>query len=524
MFDRGARKRVRRLERRAGIWLDEAREGAQRLGVEAREQAQRLGARLREAGERAAGALRPAGRADRGEPDGDSRRGSGAGSRRALRAGASAAAGPAATALARVARRRGRRGARLLVAAGAAAGAWAIARRVRDARLPSWSGRVALVTGGTRGLGLWIARELAAEGCRLVICARDDAELARAARDLRERGAEVLALRCDVTSEEEVAAMVAHALERFGRVDVLVNNAGTIDVGPVEHARLEDFRRAHRVICEGALHCTLALLPHFLARQSGHLINVSSLGGRIALPHLLPYDTAKFALQGLSEGLRAELAPRGICVTTLVPGTLRTGSFWNARFKGQRTRELVWFALGSSLPGLSMSARRAARAAVRGARRGQAEVVVPGYAKVLTRLHGVAPATASAVAARVARALPAPSATDGEALEGRWVADELSPRQRRWLERGTVLGRRAGRDALQPDAGEGPSLAERAGPVARRVGGGILLLAGIRRGGLLGLAAGACGAVLLGQEAPPLSRAQRARQALTALVPRGGAR
>lgn len=388
---------------------------------------------------------------------------------------------------------------RSLLAAGAAAGALAFAYARRDARIGSWCGRVALVTGGTRGFGLLLARELASDGCSVAICARDETELRRAQEDLLEWGADVLAVRCDVTDQRQVEQMVGRVLERFGRIDVLVNNAGGIGVGPIESATVEDFRHAREVIFDGAVHCVLAVLPKMLERGGGHVINVSSIGGRIAMPHLVPYDSAKFALTGFSEGLRAELAPQGICVTTVFPGTMRTGSYRNAMFKGRRDGEFTWFALASTLPWLSTSAERVARAAIRGAKLGKAEVIVPFHAKVLTLLHGVAPATTGAVAGWLARALPGSPGTDGEAVEGRRVEEGLSSGQRRWLEPMTVLGRRDGRRALPGNGQAGysrPNVGE-AERVLSGAAGGILALGGLRRGGALGLATSALGCYLI---------------------------
>jgi hypothetical protein len=220
---------------------------------------------------------------------------------------------------------------------------------------------------------------------------------------------------------------------------------------------------------------------------------------------MLPYDSAKFALTGFSEGLRAELGPRGICVTTVFPGTMRTGSYRRAEFKGRTEAEYAWFALASALPFLSTSAEHAARAVVRGARRGQAEVVVPLYAKLLTRLHGLAPATAGAVASVIGRLLPEPpepSGQAGEFVEGREVEARLPAERVVWLDRLTALGRHAGERTLQ-ETGSAPHEPGRASiPAEERIvgglAGGVLLVEGLRRGGTLGAAAGVFGGLLLG--------------------------
>src|SRR5436189_333912 len=234
-------------------------------------------------------------------------------------------------------------------------------------------GQVALVTGGSRGLGLLLAREFAREGCRVVICARDEPELRRAEQDLAARGAEALAVPCDVADRAQVNRLIQTATDHFGRVDVLVNNAGIIQAGPVELMGLHDFEEALAVMYWGVVYPTFAVLPQMRARRSGRIVNVTSIGGKVSVPHLLPYCAAKFAAVGFSEGLRTELAGTGVSVTTIAPGLMRTGSSFNALFKGRREEEYRLFALLSSLPPFSMDAERAASTIMRGARRGAAE-------------------------------------------------------------------------------------------------------------------------------------------------------
>src|SRR5690242_17964739 len=213
-----------------------------------------------------------------------------------------------------------------LVAAGLALALGLAARealaRSREADL---HGAVALVTGGSRGLGFALSRELARQGCRLAICARDQAELAAARSELEGAGAEVLAFPCDVSERHQVATMLEAVIQRYGRIDILINNAGIIVVAPIETLTHADFERVLAVNFWGMLNPTLAVLPWMRERRAGHIVNIASIGGKIAVPHLLPYTCAKFADVGLSEGLRAELADDGITVTTVVPGLMRTG-------------------------------------------------------------------------------------------------------------------------------------------------------------------------------------------------------
>ena len=268
-------------------------------------------------------------------------------------------------------------------AATAVVASWWLWRRIRRRRT-SLARHVAIVTGGSRGLGFLIARELAREGCRVVICARDEAALVRARDELRAAGAaQVIALPCDVSDPEQVEAMVLETQRRFGQIDVLVNNAGIIQVAPVDALSLSDFQRAMDIDFWGTVNTTLAVLPAMRARRSGRIVNVTSIGGKVAVPHLLPYDCAKFAAVGFSEGLRAELARAGVSVTTIVPGLMRTGSHQFAEFRGKPAAEHAWFGLAASTPGLAISARRAARRIVRAAKRRKAEVVIGVPAKIL---------------------------------------------------------------------------------------------------------------------------------------------
>src|SRR5262245_60855164 len=194
----------------------------------------------------------------------------------------------------------------VLLAAGAGA-VWAIRTLVRQQRYLDLNGRSVLVTGGSRVLGLVLARELVREGARVAICARDPDELERARPDLEEHGGTVLAVPCDVGDVDRVGEMVEIVRRRFGGIDVLINNAGVIQVGPVEVMTLDDFREAMQINYWGAVHTTLAVLPEMRRRRAGQIVNISSIGGKISVPHLLPYSASKFALTGFSEGLRAEL-------------------------------------------------------------------------------------------------------------------------------------------------------------------------------------------------------------------------
>ena len=281
-------------------------------------------------------------------------------------------------------------------------------------------GKHVLITGGSRGLGLVLARELAAAGARLTLCSRDSNELLRAEADLTERGARVAVVECDVTDRERVREMVAIAQRSNGPVDVLINNAGVIRVGPVEEMREEDYEQSLRTHFWACLHTTNAVLPEMKARRAGRIVNIASIGGKVAVPHLLPYSVGKFALVGFSNGLRAEVVRHGITVTTICPGLMRTGSHLNAEFKGRHAEEYAWFAASNGIPGLSMNAVSAARAILDACAIGDAEVVLGLPAKVAVAAQAVCPnltADAMAVVNRVV--LPEPGGIGPAIARGR---------------------------------------------------------------------------------------------------------
>ena len=308
-------------------------------------------------------------------------------------------------------------------------------------------GAVALVTGGSRGLGLALSRELTQQGCRLAICARDESELEAARIDLQQFGAEVLAIPCDVSDQAQVAAMVETVTQHYGRIDILINNAGIIVVAPVETLTHADFERVMAVNFWGVLNPTLAVLPAMRARGSGRIVNITSIGGKISVPHLLPYSCAKFAAVGFSEGLRAELADTGISVTTVVPGLMRTGSHLHAEFGGEQQAEYRWFALGASAPyPVAIGTDRAARLIVRAAKRGQADCTYPVSALVAARLSGLLPSATTNVLTLVDRLLPQPPRQPAGTSTGAAIEADLDAPL---LRAATVLGRSAAEEYKQ---------------------------------------------------------------------------
>jgi NAD(P)-dependent dehydrogenase (short-subunit alcohol dehydrogenase family) len=304
-------------------------------------------------------------------------------------------------------------------------------------------GRAVFITGGSRGLGLAIAMECARRGGNVAICARDFDELDRATERLRKYGTEVCALTCDVRNADQIASAIRRAYEHFGRLDMLVNNAGTIAVGPFESMTSEDYQDAMDTHFWAMHYAVEAALPIFRQQSLGRIVNVTSIGGKVSVPHLLPYSVSKFAAVGYSEGLRAELGPMNISVTTVCPGLMRTGSPRNAWFKAQHRKEYTWFTLSDVLPGFSISARSAARAIVDAALRGDAEIVLSLPAQIITLVHGVAPGLTANLMKIGARLMPGPGGIDRQKRRGAESSTALTESPL------TVLGKKAEREYNQ---------------------------------------------------------------------------
>jgi short-subunit dehydrogenase len=304
-------------------------------------------------------------------------------------------------------------------------------------------GQVVAITGGSRGLGFALALEFAQRGAKLAICARDEETLREAEHRLHAYGAEVLAVRFDVSHQHQAESFIRQVEERFGRIDVLVNNAGTISVGPFEAQRLEDFEDAMATMYWGVVYTTLAAYPGMQRRRSGHITNITSIGGKVAIPHLLPYSGAKFAAVGFSEGLRSEVAKDGIKVTTIVPGLMRTGSHMNALFKGDHHKEYAWFSLGATLPVVAMNAHRAARKIVDATARGAAELVLTPQAKLLALAHGIAPGVIADALGVSNRLMPGTGSRHPQRFTGK---ESETPMTRSFV---TAMGRKAGHELNQ---------------------------------------------------------------------------
>lgn len=256
-------------------------------------------------------------------------------------------------------------------------------------------GKIVVVTGGARGLGLVLARQLISRGARVALCSRHATEVQRARDELVSRGGTVFAATCDVTERDQLTHFLSQVEAALGPVDVLINNPGVIQVGPLELMNAQEYDAALRVHFWAPLHATFAVVPQMRRRHAGRIVNITSIAAKVPVPHLLPYSASKFAAYGFSTGLRAELARGGVKVTTVCPGP-------------------------------SMSVERAARQIIDACERGDAEVVLSMPARLLARVSSLAPSWVQNLFGLVDRLLPGPRGGSAQRVEGKDT-------QPRWL-------------------------------------------------------------------------------------------
>jgi len=299
--------------------------------------------------------------------------------------------------------------------------------------------KVVLITGGSRGLGLAMAKEFGHQGSRLALCARDAEELQNARDLLIREGIQVDTFVCDVTKKNEVESLLGQVIGRFGHVDVLINNAGLISVAPLDSLDESDFEKAMDLMFWGPFHMTMAVLPHMKKLTGAQIINIASVGGRVSVPHLLPYSCAKFALVGFSSGLAAELQSRNIDVLTVCPGLMRTGSYLKAEFKGKVENEFGWFSVLGNLPGFSVAADYAARQIRDAAQRRKHHLIISLPAKILIAADAVVPELTQTIFGTVNALLPGPGPKDSA------TGESVNPKFGALFQMLTTLGRQAAR-------------------------------------------------------------------------------
>jgi short-subunit dehydrogenase len=251
--------------------------------------------------------------------------------------------------------------------------------------MATYAGKVALITGASAGIGAALAREFAREGADLVLAARREDRLRELAREIEATGRHAIVVGCDVTRDGDLARAVAAAVERYGRLDIAIANAGFGVVGPVEDLTLDDFRRQLETNVLGVLRTLYASLPE-LRKTRGQFVVVGSVAGHVPTPGTSAYNMSKFAVRGFAESIHGELAASGVSVTLVSPG------FVDSDIRRVDNHGKVHESAPDPVPAwLRMPTDRAARTMVRAIRRRRREVVVTGHGKALVFLYRHAP-------------------------------------------------------------------------------------------------------------------------------------
>ncbi|MES3038589.1 MAG: SDR family oxidoreductase [Bdellovibrionota bacterium] len=276
-----------------------------------------------------------------------------------------------------------------------------------ESKSVNFYGQSVVITGGSRGLGLALAKRLVFEGAKVALLARDEKELQRAVQMLKEfNSIDVLTIACDVTNDTELHNALTAVVTTFGSIDLLINNAGAIMVSPFEFTTKKDFEAQMALHLYAPMSAIRWCLPHLLKSPVGRIVNICSMGGKVAVPHMLPYDTSKFALAGFSQGITAEFEQLGLPVTTVYPALMKTGSPIQAVFKGDHEKEFAWFAAADVFPGISLEADEAAKKIIAAAKEGQQELVLSGLAQLRMGTATIFPELMAYLMARINRWMP----------------------------------------------------------------------------------------------------------------------
>lgn len=308
-----------------------------------------------------------------------------------------------------------------------AATAYLTYKAIKSPNILQLEDKVVLITGGSRGLGLVLARQLAQQGAHIVICVRRQDELDKAVEQVRAQGGRISAFQCDVADKAAVEKMIDEVTAKHGKIDVLINNAGVIQVGPASLMRPDEYEEALDIILWGAINTTLAVLPQMRTRKAGHIVNITSIGAKISVPHLLPYSSAKFALAGFSEGLNASLKADNVHVTTVYPGLMRTGSHHHIEVLGDKSKEFNWFSLLGTHPLFSVSAEKAASLIIHAFRHRENELIISAPAKIAIKLKAMCPGLMANVLSTVNYLLPAAKGSKGDKSKGYESYTKLAP-------------------------------------------------------------------------------------------------
>ena len=289
-----------------------------------------------------------------------------------------------------------------------AAANWGVRSFLRNKRRIGLEGKVVLITGATSGHGLVVAKYAAQRGAIVVVAARNLDDLILVQEELLSLGAkQVLIQSTDIRDYSQIKELVEKVIHEFGRIDILINNAGVMGVGPSTEWSLEDYEDVITTNFWGALYTTTEVLPHMQRQKFGRIANVVSVGGKRAVPHMLPYTASKFALAGLTEGMSVELAKDNIFVTGIYPSPMRTGGHTHASFKGKENAEYAWFGAFANTPFLSVSPHVVAKKLWDAICHGDSEVTIGFPARMMIIAQAVLPNLTAEAMRLSARLLPA---------------------------------------------------------------------------------------------------------------------
>lgn len=287
-----------------------------------------------------------------------------------------------------------------LVTAGAAAAVYAWRRLPRR----HTQGRTVLITGGSRGLGLELAREFLAAGARVALCARNQAELERARQRLAPAGEPVSIHVADISDPQDVDRLVSEVAERWGRLDILVNNAALFMSGPMALMRVEDYERILKVNLIGTIIVTETCRP-YLERRGG-VITIVSAAGLLPAPHLAPYAVSKAGVSMYAQLLEVELADRGLETMAVYPSYMPTGVSYHADYRGAVAAEQHTVQRLMQVPFLAVDQRRGAGIIVDAWRYGRRVVIYPAVVRLSVMLTGLVPEFVLRIARRANRYYP----------------------------------------------------------------------------------------------------------------------
>jgi len=236
----------------------------------------------------------------------------------------------------------------------------------------NFKNKIVVITGASSGIGEAAAEQFAKRGANLVLVARRKEKLEQVEQKLSKYSIKTLIQVCDVSDKQQVKQMSEKVIETFSKIDILVNNAGFVIYGKVEELSIEDIESQMKTNYFGTINCTKHFLPYFLKQNSGHMINVASVGGSFGVPGIASYCATKFAMLGFSEGLHHELHGTNVGITVVSPIMVRTSLFDHPSFKN----------FTKHATGISLSAETVANAIIKASDSSKLEIVVPSYVRI----------------------------------------------------------------------------------------------------------------------------------------------